>query len=114
MKTNDLYGLIDLNGNFVLNAVYDQLIRKEDFILLEKNKLFGIANHEGTLVRTPQFDSITTTDSINFIVSRNGKYGVVDIEGRDRVPVAFDVIKQSGDTFLAMERQGWIELKTNK
>jgi len=114
VKTNGLYGLIDLNGNFVLDAIYDRLIRKQGFILLEKDKQFGLANYEGTLVRTPQFDSISTTDSINFIVSRNGKYGVVDIEGRDRVPVAFDVIKQSGDTFLAMERQGWIELKINK
>ncbi|WP_323757209.1 WG repeat-containing protein [Roseivirga sp.] len=114
VKINDLYGLIDLNGVFVLNAVYNQLTRKQGFILLEKDKQFGLANHEGVLVRTPQFDSMTTTDNINFIVSRNGKYGVVDIEGRDRVPVSFDVIKQSGDTFLAMEKQAWIELKINK
>lgn len=114
VKTNGLFGLIDLNGTFVLDAIYDRLIRKQGFILLEKDNQFGLANHEGTLVRTPQFDSISTTDNINFIVSLNGKYGVVDIEGRDRVPVAFDVIKQSGDTFLTMERQGWIELKINK
>lgn len=114
VKTNDLYGLINLNGTFVLDAIYDQLIRKQGFILLEKNNQFGLANHEGALVRTPQFDSISTSDNINFIVSRNGKYGVVDIKGRDRVPVAFDKIKQSGNTFLAMERQGWVEISINK
>ena len=114
VKTNEQYGLINLSGDFILKADYDQLTRKQGFILLEKDKQFGLANHEGVLVRTPQFDSIATTDNVNFIVSRNGKYGVVDIKGRDRVPVSFDVIKQSGNTFLAMEKQAWIEIKINK
>lgn len=113
VKIDEHYGLIDINGDFVLNAIYNQLIRKQGFILLEKNNQFGLANHEGAIVRAPQFDSITTTDNVNFIVSRNGKYGVVDIDGRDRVPVSFDVIKQSGSTFLAMEKQAWIEIKIN-
>ena len=107
IKSNGKYGLINKQGNYVLDAIYDKLIEKEGYLLLEKNGLKGFATTNGTLIRSPQFETLTTTDGIHFIVGNNQKHGVVDIEGLDRVAISFDLIKQYGSTFLAMEKQGW-------
>lgn len=105
VKTEGKYGLINAGGNYILDAIYDTLIQSEGYIQLEKNGLKGFATSNGTLIRSPQFDTISTTDGIHFIVSKNGKFGVVDIAGLDRVAILFDHVEQLGDTFLAMEKQ---------
>jgi hypothetical protein len=108
------FGLIDLNGVFVLELDYDKMTRSDSHILLEKDGLFGLAASNGVLVRSPQFSSIQAKNNHHFIVARHGKYGVLDIQGKDILSTSYDMIKQFGDSFIAMERQGWTWLDLNK
>jgi hypothetical protein len=114
VKKEGKSGLIDLNGVFVLDLAYDKMIRSKGHILLEKEDLFGLADAKGILIRSPQFNSIQTEDNYHFIVERNGKVGVLDIKGMDILSTSYDLIKQFGDSFVAMEKQTWFSLDLNK
>jgi hypothetical protein len=108
------FGLIDLNGVFVLDLIYDKMTRSKSHILLEKDGLFGLAAVNGVLVRSPQFTSIQTQDNYNFIVERNGKVGVLDIQGKDILSTSYDLVTQFGNSFAAMEKQTWTAIDINK
>uniref|UniRef100_UPI004047528A WG repeat-containing protein n=4 Tax=Roseivirga sp. TaxID=1964215 RepID=UPI004047528A len=108
------FGLVDLNGVFVLDLIYDHMIRSKNYILLEKDGLFGLAAANGVLVRSPQFTSIQTQDNHHFIVERNGKVGVLDIQGKDILSTSYDLVKQFGNSFAAMEEQTWTSIDLNK
>ena len=110
IKADGKYGLINKNGDYILDGVYDMITQNEGYLLLEKDGLNGFATSNGQLIRFPQFESISTTDGIHFVVGKNKKLGVVDVNGLDLVAVSFDLIKQSGNVFLAMEKQNWTDL----
>ena len=90
------------------------MIRAKSHILLEKDGLWGLADTNGLLIRSPQFSSIQTDDDHHFIVERNGKVGVLDIKGQDILSTSYDLVKQFRDSFIAMERQTWSSLDLNK
>ncbi|PIQ46911.1 MAG: hypothetical protein COW03_18020 [Cytophagales bacterium CG12_big_fil_rev_8_21_14_0_65_40_12] len=114
VKRDGEFGLIDLKGVFVLDLAYDKMVRSKKYILLEKDGLFGLAAANGVLVRSPQFTSIQTEDSHHFMVKRNGKVGVLDILGNDLLSTSYDLIKQFGNSFAAMEKQTWTTIDVNK
>lgn len=104
---NDQMGMMDKSGQPVLETRYDRIERHENYILISSAGLFGLADARGSLVRSPQFDSIETNDDRHFIVSKNGKYGVVSITGEDKVPVAFESIRPIGSGYLVAEPSTW-------
>jgi sporulation protein YlmC with PRC-barrel domain len=100
-------GMMDKSGHPVLETRYDRIERHENYILISSAGLFGLADARGSLVRSPQFDSIETSDGTHFIVSKNGKFGVVSITGEDKVPVAFERIRSIGNGYLVAEPSAW-------
>lgn len=110
---NGLFGLINKSGEIVLNLEYDSILKRESYFLLKKANLFGIADKEGRLIRSPQFSNLETQDNFHFIVSKENKKGVFTLEGIDILSLIFDQIKQFGSTFAAKESKTWTTLKTN-
>lgn len=110
VQQNNLMGMVDKKGNSVLNAQYDSIERFENYILIKSSGLFGLADKRGNLIRSPQYESVYTSDGKDFIVSKEGRFGVVSLAGQDKVPVAFESIQAFGQFYLVAEPSQWITL----
>lgn len=113
-KPNGDKGLIDRNGDFVLSAIYTELIRTEAGIILGVGNAYGLANTDGTLIRAPQYDSIEQLENGFFLVSKSGKFGVISLKGEDVVPVAYETIQQFNNSFLGSKASDWETIKLDQ
>lgn len=62
-KSNNLYGLIDLDGNIISEAIYDEissLVDKPGALLVKKDEKYGILNSDGKMVIELQYDNISS------------------------------------------------------
>jgi len=113
VKGEEGYGLIDKSGREILSLKYSKVERLNNYILLMKDGLFGIADVNGKLTRDPQFEQITPLPNGYFLVERSGLRGVIDINGKDIVPVAYKQITQMGDRFIGSESANWVVIDLN-
>ena len=83
---NNKHGVADINGNIVLNCLFDEvIIRKEDIYEVRLGDKWGIFNSGRFMV---EFDS----KRYDFITMRNGKYGLVTYEGCIVLDFVYDMI----------------------
>lgn len=86
-KKDGKYGLIDLDGNVITEAIYDNISSvtyKEGMLLVEQDEKLGIININGITVIDIEYDNITVDNYYNeetqyektgFIVCQIGDYG---------------------------------------
>lgn len=103
VQKGGLSGMVNKSGQLVLDVQYESIERFDNYILIKSGGLLGLADERGNLIRSPRYDSIHTTDGRNFVVSKEGLFGVVDLSGQDIVPVAFESIQPLGSNYLAAE-----------
>lgn len=89
------YGLIDFDGNVVLNIEYDNIkaLEGENTILVEKEGKVGVANENGSLILSPGFSEILMTGNGLFVV-KDDVIKVVNSEGTTVLQDGFDEVKQ--------------------
>jgi WG repeat protein len=104
IKKDGHFGMINNIGTIVLEAKYDKIEQTEDYILLFKDELIGLANGKGDLLRNIQFSSIEAIDQGHFLVSKNGKYGIISNKGLDIIPTTYDKVISFKDKFLVKEK----------
>ncbi len=104
VRKNSRFGLIDLEGKEVLPVKYDKIIREKDHLLFYENGQVGLANRNGVVARDPQYSSIEQINKTQFMVSKNGKFGVISIKGLDIIPLAYDYILTFNGKFLVREK----------
>lgn len=100
-KTQDgyRYGYINKDGKLLLNAEYNEIDRVTDieddknvYLLVSKNGQYGIAKNK-KLVIDCTYDEIeyNKTDKL-FVVEKNSKQGIINIEGKQILPTEYDYI----------------------
>lgn len=96
-KKDGKYGLIDLDGNEITDAIYDSITAvtyKEGMFLVEQDEKLGVINLNGVTVIDVEYDNITVDNYYNadskyektgFIVCKIGdngyRYGYVNYKG---------------------------------
>ena len=126
-KKDNLYGLIDLDGNIILDALYekiDGLPYKSGNILIKKDGKFGIADINGNQIIETKFDSINSDgycspvdsyEKAGFIVSEKNKnginYGYIDYKGKSILDTKYESIERTleydeEDIFLIVMQNG--------
>lgn len=130
------YGIIDINGKKITNAIYDEidtLQTKEGELLIKKDGKYGVINIKGTTLVKPQYDKI---EADNFYDEENGykksgyivcktteegyRYGYVNLEGKEVVEVKYNDLNRiteinSNDTYIICAENGkYGLLKNNK
>lgn len=96
-KQNGKYGLLNIKGEEILKAEYDQITSmpyKEGMLLISQNDKYGVINIEGKIVIDVEYDSIVADNYYNketkykatgFIVSKKTddgyKYGYINYQG---------------------------------
>ena len=81
-KKDEKYGLIDLNGKILLDAIYDDIYSlkgTKDVVITVQDKKLGLVNSEGTIVipnKYTQIKSLGEDTNLYIVQDENGKYGI--------------------------------------
>ena len=103
---NGKYGIIDINGKKITNAIYDEidtLQTKEGELLVKKDGKYGVINIKGATLVKPQYDKIEADKfyeeesgykKSGYIVSKTTeegyRYGYVNLEGKEIIEVIYN------------------------
>ena len=95
-ENSDIYAVIDLEGNTILEAKYDNITYLPaigDF-KVEANGKVGIVGSKGETKVQIMYDTIELMDSDNglYVASNNGKYGVLDLKGNIKIYIENDEV----------------------
>ncbi len=119
---NGKYGLIDLEGNILLNCDYDEITTlksvKENFIVKKDGKV-GLVNSKGQEIIKIEYKEIKTLKegykNEYIIVDENDNSGVISTSGTIIVTPAYKEIKYLGntETYAVMVDNVWTLIKKN-
>ena len=121
-EENGLYGLVDFSGKEIIPAEYSNIeslkgIQKS--IVVEKDGLKGIVNGTlGSLVIECKYNDITAlsedTADNGYIVSVNGKYGVVSGTGSEILACNYNEIKKvAGNNMYVVKDDSGLKIINN-
>lgn len=86
-------GLVNNAGKMILPLRYDQITPNEHHrYLLTSGELQGLADESGKVIVHPRYHSVSDTGNGYAIVERDGKYGVVTLDGVSTIPLIYDDI----------------------
>ena len=124
-KKDNLYGLIDLDGNIIVEAMYDEISSlnyKPGSILVKKDDKYGIIDSAGNEIISLNYSSISADgycspknayDKTGYIVSQKDKngmnYGYINYKGELVLDLKYESIERAleydeDDIFSAMLR----------
>lgn len=114
------YGYINDKGKEILKTEYNEITRvteiednENSYIICARNGQFGVTKNNETIIKN-DYQSIRY-DSTNkvFVVEKSKKYGIVDINGKEIVPVQYDQIDITGVYLYAQDEQGTTVYNSN-
>lgn len=94
IKQDGKYGIIDLNGNFIVEAYWDDIWSiSEGYYPVKKDSLWGFMNKKGKVIIYPQYKEVGffyegTVEASNF----EDKWGIINTEKDTLVPFIYDYI----------------------
>ena len=95
-EENKVYGVIDVNGNTILEAKYDNITYLPEIgdFIVEANGKVGILGSKGETRVQIMYDSIQLMDSDSglYVASNNNKYGVIDLRGNIKIYIENDEV----------------------
>jgi len=84
------WGMIDSDGQVVIPIVYDEVMRKKDYIVVKKNFKQGLYRIDGECVLLPRYSFVYPPNDDPFILVRQGRaYGYVDHKGEVVIPIKY-------------------------
>ncbi len=94
---------------FVLAILLPLLSGGQSLFPIKKDKKWGLMNAEGRLVQQPVYDAIGEFKQFGYAtMQRNGRVGLLNSEGVEIVPPAFDDVKALDSTLISvMEHGDW-------
>ena len=95
-KNEDVYAVIDINGNVILEPKYDNItyLPETGDFKVETNKKVGILGSKGETKVQIMYDSIELMDSDAglYVASNDDKYGVIDLRGNVKIYIENDEV----------------------
>ena len=103
VESNRKFGLIDQLGGIVLTIKYDFIERHDEWISIRAGNQIGISDIKGRLIKSPQYDEVTFLQNGQFLVKKGQLYGVIDLRGKDIVPVIYQKVKLIKGGYLGLK-----------
>ena len=117
IEFNGKKGIADLNGDIIIEPLYDGITNYSDKdIILIKDQKFGNFNIETRKIIPPSFSRLLESIG-NYYKGFEGKYGILDVEGRVIVPYEYDEVELWNDSsFIVKNTEGFhfVDLNRNK
>lgn len=86
-------GVVDKKGVFLLPLEYDKISRLSNGrFLLKQGELFGLADDKGNKIISPKYNDVQDLQNGYLLVSRNGKKGLVTVDGVGTIPLIYDIL----------------------
>lgn len=96
VKKDEKYGVIDTNGNSILDTKYDDIdyLRHTGDFLVNSNGKVGIISKNKQTKVSVAYDDIELMDSTSnlYKIKQNNKFGVIDINGNIKIYPEYDAI----------------------
>lgn len=114
------YGLIDTSGRMLINCEYDRIDEfNEGHALIIKDGKFGLVNREGRIavdIKYPVYAELSASKGLQdglIKIERLKKRGMIDLTGKEVVPVKFDDLRTFNEGLCAVRigKWGYIDLK---
>lgn len=109
------YGLINLEGQQILNCEYDSITSlkgAKNSLLIKKDGKIGLANDNGKIIIPAEYTEITTVtnDSSNGYIVKNtaGKYGIIGTDGSEILKCTYDGIKNTTDSNMHIAKNNGV------
>jgi hypothetical protein len=118
-KANWMAGYIDFAGRTVIPAVYDHAGRfREGLATVKQGKDWGAIAPDGSWRVRPFWDSSVKIGSGRIIAGLRGKYGLLDTDGKEIMPLRYDAILGFSESLAEVrvevqgrDRHGFINLE---
>ena len=102
------YGLMALDGTYLLDPVYDALDERDGLILCLKRGQIGCYDLQNHTRISPEYESRIKRMGSFYLAKKGGKYGIIDGNEKVRVSFDYDEINFWNDTsYLAKKSDTW-------
>ena len=110
-KKNYKFGLIDCEGNILIEPKYSHVERLFDkWVKLGNTHDFGIYDEKGHIIIPPEFKVIKPLFGHRFLTYKNYKYGIYNDKGEELLPNKYDFIYMPNSKTLRIKYKGlWYE-----
>ena len=110
---NGKYGIIDYNGNIILDLIYDYIkIIDNGFIIKENNK-FGIINENKEYILKPEYQEIFDYKN-NLVIKKDNKYAIINDKKETIIDYEIDYTEQLEDYLIIIKNNKLGIFKDNK
>ncbi len=93
VKQKSLLGLIDKSGKLILPVRYQSIeILPGHRFKVKQNDLWGLSDINGSLIIQPKLDFLEDLNNGYVIIGREGKFGVLTLQGLSTIPQIYDGI----------------------
>ena len=114
------YGYTNSKGKEILKNEYNEMSRVTEiedtenaYLICAKNGQYGVTKNEQTIIAN-EYQSITYDETNKvFVVEKSKKYGIVNMEGKEIVPVQYNQIDITGMYLYAQNEQGTTVYNSN-
>jgi hypothetical protein len=108
------YGVIDTQGNNVIDTVYDKILIFSKHFALKSNEVYSIITHDSKEVFKCNYNSITEIKS-GYLVEQNFVFGIINFFGEIQEDIIYDKIEETQDerTFIVSINEKCGLLKNN-
>lgn len=114
VKQKSFCGLIDKTGKLVLPVRYDSIVvLPEHRFKVKQNNMWGLADGRGKIILNPKYDELNDLNNGYIIVSREGKFGLLSLQGISTIPQIYDGLKFDPyhNEYIALKKTAWEELR---
>ena len=115
VKKGSHYGMVNTQGQLVVPVVYERIVStaaNRYLIYLndpQRGSLVGLVSEEGKPLIYPKYESIQDLNNGYVIAGRNGKYGLLTVEGRTTIPIVHKELIHDpyNEVYLSVNRPSW-------
>ena len=115
VEKGDRYGMVNTQGQLVVPMTYDRILPTSSgryLVYLEdphRGPVVGLVSAEGKPLIHPKYESIEDLGNGYVIAGRNGKYGLLTVEGRTTIPMVHKELIHDpyNEVYLSVTRPAW-------
>jgi hypothetical protein len=116
IKLNNRWGLMDSTGKVILPPIYEEIRnpKAEGLVGFKKGDKWGIIKFDGTILVNPIYDALGNGNSNfdeqidknlkAFKVYYKGNYGMIDFNGKEKIPIKYYMLGYLADGVLTAYR----------
>lgn len=106
--SNNKYGLVGHDKKQVLECKYDEIknVASDTYYCVRENNKLEIVNSLGQVIVDNGFDDVKELNSENFVIVKDGKYGVMSVSGDIIIEPGYEEIKYAFNNFYIAKKDG--------